>query len=392
MGDYKDFVFIIIRGFVERIRGVDQMREKVLIVDDIELNREILAVALGDEYDIIQASDGEKTIEILEENRDDISAMLLDLIMPNVDGYAVLEYMRDNGLMDRIPVIVISAESARDVEVKCLDMGVTDFVRKPFDSVTVRRRVKNVADLFMYKNNLEAKVKLQTRDLIEKNKLLQAQAEKIRETNEKIVDVLGTVVEYRNLESGEHIKRVKGFTRILAEKAAERYPEYGLTQEKIEVIVSASALHDVGKISIKDSVLLKPGKLTREEFEYMKTHTTKGCEILTQIAGTWSEDYEKVSYEICRHHHERYDGKGYPDGLVGEQIPISAQLVSIADVYDALVSERVYKKAIAKDKAFQMILDGECGTFSPRLIECFKESRQAFEELACRYEMKKAEA
>lgn len=368
------------------------MREKVLIVDDIELNREILAVALGDQYDIVQAADGERTIEILKNDNGDISAMLLDLIMPNVDGYAVLDYMKNTGLIDRIPVIVISAESTRDVEVKCLDMGVSDFVRKPFDSVTVRRRVKNAADLFMYKNHLEDKVKLQTRDLREKNKLLQAQAEKIRETNEKIVDVLGTVVEYRNLESGEHIKRVKGFTRILAEKAAEKYPEYGLTQDKIEVIVSASALHDVGKISIKDSVLLKPGKLTTDEFEYMKTHTTKGCEILTQIAGTWSEDYEKVSYEICRHHHEGYDGKGYPDGLVGEEIPISAQLVSIADVYDALVSERVYKKAIAKDKAFQMILDGECGTFSPRLIECFKESRQDFEKLACRHDMKKADA
>lgn len=224
------------------------MREKVLIVDDIELNREILAVALGDQYDIVQAADGERTIEILKNDNGDISAMLLDLIMPNVDGYAVLDYMKNTGLIDRIPVIVISAESTRDVEVKCLDMGVSDFVRKPFDSVTVRRRVKNAADLFMYKNHLEDKVKLQTRDLREKNKLLQAQAEKIRETNEKIVDVLGTVVEYRNLESGEHIKRVKGFTRILAEKAAEKYPEYGLTQDKIEVIVSASALHDVGKI------------------------------------------------------------------------------------------------------------------------------------------------
>ena len=304
------------------------MREKVLIVDDIELNREILAVALGDQYDIVQAADGERTIEILKNDNGDISAMLLDLIMPNVDGYAVLDYMKNTGLIDRIPVIVISAESTRDVEVKCLDMGVSDFVRKPFDSVTVRRRVKNAADLFMYKNHLEDKVKLQTRDLREKNKLLQAQAEKIRETNEKIVDVLGTVVEYRNLESGEHIKRVKGFTRILAEKAAEKYPEYGLTQDKIEVIVSASALHDVGKISIKDSVLLKPGKLTTDEFEYMKTHTTKGCEILTQIAGTWSEDYEKVSYEICRHHHERYDGKGYPDRLVGEEIPSSSASLS----------------------------------------------------------------
>ena len=302
------------------------MREKVLIVDDIELNREILAVALGDEYEVLQASDGVQTIEILKTDSEGITAMLLDLIMPNVDGYAVLDYMREHGLLERIPVIVISAESARDVEVKCL---------------------------------------------------------------EKIVDVLGTVVEYRNLESGEHIKRVKEFTNILAEKAAEKYPEYGLTPEKIAVIVAASPLHDIGKIAIKDSVLLKPGRLTDEEFEYMKTHTTKGCEILTQIAGTWSEEYEKISYEICRHHHERYDGKGYPDGLAGEDIPISAQLVSIADVYDALVSDRVYKKAIEKGKAYQMILDGECGTFSPRLIECFKESRQEFEELVCRYEMKK---
>lgn len=365
------------------------MREKVLIVDDIELNREILAVALGDEYEVLQASDGVQTIEILKTDSEGITAMLLDLIMPNVDGYAVLDYMREHGLLERIPVIVISAESARDVEVKCLEMGVTDFIRKPFDSVTVRRRVKNTAELFMYKNHLEDKVRLQTRELEEKNKLFQAQAEQIRETNEKIVDVLGTVVEYRNLESGEHIKRVKEFTNILAEKAAEKYPEYGLTPEKITVIVAASPLHDIGKIAIKDSVLLKPGRLTDEEFEYMKTHTTKGCEILTQIAGTWSEKYEKISYEICRHHHERYDGKGYPDGLAGEDIPISAQLVSIADVYDALVSDRVYKKAIEKGKAYQMILDGECGTFSPRLIECFKESRQEFEELVCRYEMKK---
>ena len=367
------------------------MREKVLIVDDIELNREILAVALGNEYDILQASDGAEAIEILKADTGDISEMLLDLIMPKLDGYAVLDYMRDTGLLDRIPVIVISAESARNVEVKCLEMGVTDFIRKPFDSVTVRRRVKNTAELFMYKNHLEDKVRLQTKDLEEKNKLLQAQAGQIRETNEKIVDVLGTVVEYRNLESGEHIKRVKGFTEILAKKAAEKYPEYGLTHEKIDVIVAASPLHDIGKISIKDSVLLKPGKLTKEEFEYMKTHTTKGCEILKKIAGTWSEEYEHVSYEICRHHHERYDGKGYPDGLVGEAIPISAQLVSIADVYDALVSERVYKKAIEKGKAYQMILDGECGTFSPKLIECFQECRQDFENLAGRYGMKNRE-
>ena len=353
------------------------MREKVLIVDDIELNREILAVALGDEYEVLQASDGVQTIEILKTDSEGITVMLLDLIMPNVDGYAVLDYMREHGLLERIPVIVISAESARDVEVKCLEMGVTDFIRKPFDSVTVRRRVKNTAELFMYKNHLEDKVRLQTRELEEKNKLFQAQAEQIRETNEKIVDVLGTVVEYRNLESGEHIKRVKEFTNILAEKAAEKYPEYGLTPEKIAVIVAASPLHDIGKIAIKDSVLLKPGRLTDEEFEYMKSHTIRGCELLDSIKEDWNDDTMKYAYEICRHHHERYDGKGYPDGLVGDEIPICAQLVSVADVYDALVNERCYKDAFSKEDAYRMIITGECGVFSPKLMESFRKVRPA---------------
>ena len=363
------------------------MGEKILIVDDIDLNREILAVALGDIYPVLEAGNGNQAIAALKEHSDDIAAILLDLIMPELDGYAVLQYMRQQGLMENIPVLVISAESKTEVERECLELGVSDFIRKPFDSVTVRSRVKNIVDLFMYKNQLEEKVQIQTENLQRQNKLLEQQTIKIKENNERIIDVLGTVVEYRNLESGEHIKRVKGFTRILAEKAAKKYPEYNLTKKKIDIIVAASALHDIGKITSKDSVLLKPGRLDKDEFEYMKSHTVKGCDILEQIDGAWDDEYAKVSRAICRHHHERYDGKGYPDGLVGENIPIEAQLVSVADVYDALVSERIYKDAIEKEKAYHMILMGECGVFSPKLMECFRESKEEFEALARKYEM-----
>jgi putative two-component system response regulator len=183
------------------------------------------------------------------------------------------------------------------------------------------------------------------------------------------------------MESGEHIQRVKGYTEILANEMMKDYPEYELNTKKIELIVSASALHDIGKISIPDNILMKPGKLTKDEYEYMKSHTLRGCEILNQIKGAWDQEYSKYSYEICRYHHERYDGRGYPDGLKGDDIPISAQLVSIADVYDALVNERVYKDAFSKDQAFQMITQGECGVFSPKLLEAFRKVRREFEEL-----------
>lgn len=352
------------------------MGEKILIVDDIELNREILAVALGDTYPVLEAGNGNQAIEILREHSEDIAAILLDLIMPEKDGYAVLQFMKESDLLESIPVLVISAESKTEVERECLELGVSEFIRKPFDSVTVRSRVKNIVDLFKYKNRLEEKVRIQTDNLKRQNKLLEQQTIKIKENNENIIDVLGTVVEYRNLESGEHIKRVKGFTRILAERAAQKYPEYSLTPEKIDIIVAASALHDIGKITIRDSVLLKPGRLDKDEFEYMKSHTVKGCDILEQIDGAWDDEYAKVSRAICRYHHERYDGKGYPDGLKGDEIPISAQVVSVADVYDALVSDRVYKKAIPHEEALDMILHGACGQFNPILMECLQEISQ----------------
>lgn len=359
------------------------MRKTILIVDDVEINRAMLAVLLRDEYEIARVENGLEAIKLIEQGNVELAAILLDLIMPVMDGYEVLRYMDERGLMNKIPVLVISAESSSAAEGECLDMGVTDFIRKPFDGKIVRKRVGNAVELFSYKNQLEEKVIMQTEALRRQNDMLIEQAKKLKEKNEEIIDVMGTVVEYRNLESGQHIKRVKGFTRIIAERAAADYPEYELTPQKIDLITAASAMHDIGKIGVMDSVLLKPGRLTKEEFEHMKTHTVVGGELVNHIKGIWDDEaYKRVCYEICRSHHERYDGRGYPDGLAGEEIPLSAQLVSIADVYDALVSERVYKKAYTPDEAYDMILRGECGKFSPKLLDCFRKSRMQMEKLA----------
>ena len=360
------------------------MRDKVLIVDDAEINRIVLAEILKEEYRIAEAENGIRAIDFLEENHEDVAMVLLDLVMPKMDVFAVLETMREREWMEKIPVLVISGETSVTIEQRCFEYGVSDFIRKPFDNTLVRKRVNNIASLFQYQNELEEKVEEQTRTLKKQNDLLKVQAAKLKKSNEDIIDILGTVVEYRNLESGEHIKRVKCFTAALANEMMVRHPEYGLTEAKIEVIVTSSSLHDVGKIAIPDTILLKPAKLTAEEFDCMKTHTVKGGEILDNFKGVWEEEYQKTSYEICRHHHERYDGRGYPDGLAGDEIPISAQIVSIADVYDALVSERVYKKAMSKEEAFSTIMEGKCGVFSPKLLQCFQNVRGEFEALADR--------
>lgn len=355
---------------------------KILVTDDAEMNREILRDILEDEYEIEMAEDGIQALEVMERCGDEIAAHLLDLHMPNMDGLAVLDEMKKRGLMNKIPVLIISSENAVKAEKSCLEKGVSDFIHRPFEETIVKRRIENTISLYAYKNELEKKVEEQTETLKDQCKILRFQATRLQHNNERIIEVLGDIVENRNLESGQHIKRVKGFTKILAYQMMSRYPEYDLDEDKIEKIVNASALHDLGKIAIPDSILLKPARLTKEEFEEMKTHTTRGCDILESMQDIWETDYQKVCYEICRYHHERFDGRGYPDGLNGDDIPVSAQLVSVADVYDALVCERVYKSAIPKDKAYDMIINGECGTFSPKLMDCFKNARWEFEQLA----------
>lgn len=356
--------------------------KKILIVDDVRLNREILKDILQEEYEVELLENGEQAIARIEERSDDISAILLDLYMPVKDGFSVIGEMKKRDLMGMIPVMVITSEYSIAIEKQCFNLGVSDFIHKPFEPLLVKTRVKNIVKLFAYKNSLESQIEEQTETMNRQYMILKEQAKKLEESNEKIIEILGTVVECRNLESGEHIKRVKGLTRILALQVMKDCPEYELDVVKVEAIVAASSLHDVGKISIPDHILLKPGRLTEEEFVIMKSHTVKGCEILDKIEGIWDEEYKEMSYQICRYHHERYDGCGYPDKLVGDEIPISAQIVSVADVYDALVCERVYKKAFPKEVAFHMILDGNCGVFSPKLLECFKKVRNDMELLA----------
>jgi putative two-component system response regulator len=319
---------------------------------------------------------------MLGENREEICVVLLDLIMPVMDGFTVIDEMSESGDISDIPVLVISGEQSIDVERRCLELGVADFIRKPFDTSLVKRRVENVVDLYEYRLNLEEQVAAQTKELKAQYEMIRHQAHELRAKNEKITDILAEVVESRNLESGEHVKRVKAYTGILAHELMVRYPEYGLTEKKIKIIESASALHDIGKIVISDTILLKPGRFTDDEFEIMKTHTSRGSEVLDNIHGVWDEVYKEYAYQICKYHHERYDGRGYPEGLVGDEIPIAAQIVSVADVYDALISVRCYKKAFSKEEAFNMIIGGDCGVFSPKMMDCFKHVRRQFENVS----------
>lgn len=341
-------------------------RDTILVVDDMEVNRAILCEIFNDDYRILEADNGRKALEIIEEEKDRLAVILLDIVMPEMDGFQVLENIYQT-VMQEVPVVLITGDTTAIPEERGFDLGVADVVRKPFEAHIIRRRITNVVHLWDHKNNLEELVKEQTKQL--------------RQTTNKIIDTLSTVVEFRDLESGEHINRIKGFTRILLDYVMKYYKEYGITKEQKEKIVQASVMHDIGKIAIPDHILLKPGKLTDEEFEIMKQHTVKGCDIINTISFINDKEFFQYCYEICRHHHERYDGRGYPDRLAGENIPISAQIVSLADVYDALVSERVYKKAFTPDQAYDMIQAGQCGTFSPKILECFKMAKGEFEEL-----------
>lgn len=358
------------------------MKEKILIVDDTQLNRELLKEILSDSYDIVEANDGIKALEIVNREKTNIAAILLDIVMPQMDGFGFISALRKMNLMEKIPILVISDEKSVHNEKKCFDYGVSDFICKPFNAILVRKRVENIVNHYVYKNRLEEKVEEQTAILRKAYNTVKMQAEKLQKRNQDIIEMLGNIVEYRNIESGEHIQRVKRYTSILAEKFSVNYPEYKLDRKTIDIIVSTSALHDLGKISIPDSILFKPGRLTDDEFEYMKSHTIRGCEIIEVMSKDWEPILKKISHEIIRHHHERYDGKGYPDNLKGEEIPISAQLVSLADVYDALISERCYKDAYSKEEAYHMIISGECGVFSPKLIEIFRMVRKEFEDFA----------
>ena len=341
-------------------------RQKILIVDDAELNRDILKEILGETYTYLEAENGNQAIQIMGDNPG-IDLMLLDINMPQMNGFEVLKWMNQSQCMDETPVIMISSEDAVDTMREAYEMGITDYISRPFDSVIVKKRVQNTLSLYANQKYLINAVYDQVYEKEENNNIM--------------IRILSNILGSRNSESSEHILHIRTVTEILLRKLVKTTDAYPMTETDISLITTASSLHDIGKIRIPEEILNKPGRLTDEELKIMKTHSEIGADIIQNMHFPKDNPLVRASWEICRWHHERWDGKGYPDGLKGEEIPISAQVVSIADVYDALTSERCYKKAFDHDTAIQMILDGQCGQFNPILLKCLKELNPQFSKM-----------
>ena len=354
------------RNSAEEILLQDKTKLTILIVDDSEMNRCILAEMLGGDYDILEATNGEEAIKLLRQYETGISLVLLDLVMPVLDGFGVLSYMNEKNWLEDIPVIMISGEDSVSYVRRAFDLGVADYIKKPFDAQIVYKRVYNTITLYAKQRRL---LVLVTDQIYEKEK-----------NNRMMISILSQIVEFRNGESGAHVLHINVITELILERLVQKTDQYDLSCSTRMMIVTASALHDIGKIGIDDKILNKPGRLTNEEFEIIKTHSAIGASMLDSLEYYKDEPLVQIAHDICRWHHERYDGKGYPDGLKGEEIPISAQVVALADVYDALISDRVYKKAYTHEKAIEMILNGECGTFNPLLLECLVDIKDRLKE------------
>lgn len=333
-----------------------QNKSQILLVDDSAMNRMILKEILGDDYSILEAENGQECLEKMQAEAGNIALVLLDINMPVMDGFEVLKAMNANHTIEDIPVIMISSDDSDAAIRRSYELGASDYVNRPFDARIVYRRVTNTIKLYAKQRRLVQMVSDQIR---------------ARENNtDMLVGVLSHIVEFRNGESGAHVRHIRIITELLLHRLLEISSQYPITAEQQDNIPLASALHDIGKIGIDEKILNKPGKLTPEEFEVVKTHSMLGAEMLHQLENFNEQPLLQTAYEITRWHHERWDGRGYPDGLKGDAIPISAQLVALADVYDALTSERCYKKAFSHEKAVQMILNGECGAFNPLLLQC----------------------
>ena len=333
----------------------------VLIVDDDEINRGILENIFAPFHEIEHAEDGAQGLEAILQNPDRLCAVLLDVVMPRMDGITVLRRLREAGLLQRLPVFLITAEASDSVLRDAYELGVMDVISKPIVPFVVLRRVQSVVELFKARRRLNNVVLMQQADLL-------AKAERIMQLNVGMIEALSTAIEFRSGESGEHVRRIRDITRLMllrTELGAE------LSPETIDQIALAAIMHDVGKIAIPDAILTKPGRLTPEEFEVMKTHTLQGALLLEKIPQLRESEAYAYAYDIARHHHERWDGRGYPDGLKGDAISIWAQIVSLADVYDALSCKRVYKAAFPREQVLEMIRSGQCGAFNPRLLDCF---------------------
>lgn len=341
-------------------------KRKILVVDDSEMNRSLLCDMLSGKYEILEAENGLEASSILQSREQEIALMLLDIVMPKMDGFELLTVMNKNGWIKNIPVIIISAEAIPFYVDKAYDLGAQDYISRPFDERIVQRRVSNTLMLFVKQKEL--------------SNMVMEQFQRRENENALMLDIMSNIVESRNGESGLHVLHIRVLTEILLQELLEKTNRYPVSKEDIPLICNASSLHDIGKMTLPMDILNKPGKLTPEEFEVMKTHSIEGAELLRNLPMRENEPLVKIGYEICRWHHERYDGSGYPDGLKGDDIPITAQVVALADVYDALRSNRVYKPSYSHEKTINMIMNGECGAFNPILLECLSEASDTLEE------------
>lgn len=341
-------------------------RSKILIVDDMEINREILIALLEDNYDIIEAEDGEAAINKITAHIKELSIILLDLMMPNVDGFQVLEFLRKQN--STVPVIIITANNELEHEKRGLSMGAVDFISKPFDPDIVRYRVNTNVKLKNYQDHLEL--------------LVEQKIEQMAEMWASVLHAMADIVETRNLESGLHIKRTSIITRFIVNELNKRgVMGYIFSPQDTRFVYEAASLHDIGKIGIPDSILTKPGKLTDEEFEQMKTHTIIGKDIANKITEFSEEKFRQYCIDICVYHHERWDGRGYPFGIVGTNIPLAARIISVADTYDAITNNRSYRAGRSHEVAIGIINEMRGTQFDPYIVDVFLETEKQLKVL-----------
>ncbi len=360
-------------------------RDTILIFEDNPIDRSILAELFRKDYKILEAADGREGIALLNSHFSSIAIVLLDNLMPVMGGFEVLEHLKGKNILNRIPFIMITGEESSELERKGYEYGVISYIKKPYQEDVIKQVVSNAVGWFQYKMQLEVVVKKQNESIKKQNEVLKRQTKELNKLNGILIDSLSNIMEFRNLESKQHIKRIREFALCLGKSIIRLYPEYELTPEKLVQIGWASSLHDIGKIAIPDNIILKAGKLTADEFELIKSHTTKGEEIIRSAIHLNDRVIYDYACDIARHHHEKYDGKGYPDGLKGDEISIAAQIVSLVDIYDALTSKRVYKAAYEPDKAYQMVINGHSGAFSPKLLRAFTEVKSEFEIILAAY-------
>lgn len=349
-------------------------KKKVIVIDDVELNRVILGEAFKNEYEVVEAENGSVGLQKIKENQDDIAAVFLDIIMPEMDGFGVLQELNINTLIQRIPVFLITTDATSSVIERAYDYGAVDVIPKPFNTMIIKRRVQNMIEFFEAKRHSDS-------DIVQIDQMLQMQREDLNHAVGSLIGHICEAIESRNVEETPHNRSARQITKILAEQFAYDHPEYGLKEDIIEAIANASVLHDLGKLFVREDILTKPEKLTNEEMEIIKAAPKAGVKILSEVQGI-PEPFFTFAKEICRSHMERFDGSGYPEGLKENQIPISAQIAGAAEAYEVLISKRVYKKAYSHDEAIKMIADGECGAFNPEIVASLKKAADNLEKNA----------